>query len=242
MMILIGMLLASFVGAFVQSIVGFGAAVFMILYLTNFMSLTEAPSISAVICLILNLSITLQFRKAIKLKTILAPMLIYTVVSLASVVLVPYIKIEALTIIFGLFLIAISIYYLFLANKIKINDSGTGMMLASSSVSGLFAGLFSIGGPTLSIYFLAFCGPGDYFIASLQLSFLIGNIVMLGGRVASGLLSTSMIPTILFGLVGMGLGQIFGKRVRGQISTDTMSKLVYAAVGFSGVMAIVQQL
>ena len=241
-MFYVGMALAAWLGGFVQTMVGFGAAVCILLYLTNFMSISAAPSVAAVVCLVLNFSLVMQFRKSVRVKKIWAPMAIYSVVSLLVVSLIKSFQANTLTIFFGIFLILIAVYYLFLSKRIKIHDNGTGMMLASSSISGLFAGLFSIGGPTLSIYYIALLGPGDLFIANLQISFLIVNIVLCVGRAANGLLTISMIPACVVGIIGAIFGQIIGRMLRDKLSTNVLAKLVYSAVGISGLLVILQHI
>lgn len=230
------------VGGFIQALTGFGAAVIIVIVMSFFMSIQTVPALSSAICLFLSVGMTFRCRKSIRFRQVLWPTAIADVISLLIISRVSRFPVDTLKLIFGVFLILLALYFYFFADKVMLKKPGTAVMIGCSGLSGVTAGLFSISGPTMALYFLAASDDGDSYVANLQCHFLITNILIMAGRTANGFLTPAMLPMVIVGTMAVFAGVYAGERARRRLSGDKLRRVVYAAVGLSGLTTVLQQL
>ena len=148
------MALASLVGGIIQPLTGFGAAVIMMVAATAYYDITVAPTLVALICAAQSGTMTWLYRRHIDLKQIALPIALYTVCSLVVISLLGSLNLRTLHIAFGAFLVALAVYFLFFARRVKLKPSLTSGLVCSA-FSGCCAGAFTIGGPMMALYFVA---------------------------------------------------------------------------------------
>lgn len=236
------LVISTFLGGFIQALTGFGGAVILVIVMSWFLSIQVVPSLSCAVCLFLSGAMTWRYRKAINWKQVLLPTAIADIISLLIISQIKTLNVEFLKLLFGIFLMGLSLYFLFLSKKAAIKRPGNGVMIGCSAFSGVTAGLFSISGPTMALYFLAASAATEVYIANLQCHFFITNLIMTAGRLYNGLFTADMVPLIIVGAVGIYLGVFLGEKVRAKFSVNGVRTLVYLAVGISGLVTVIQQL
>ena len=225
---------------FIQAFTGFGAAAILMTALPYAFSMLQAPGVTQIICTFLAATMAWHFRKSINFKLMLLPTVIYTV---ASLVVVPFVKnfdLHVLTIIFGVFLVALSIYSLTLDKKLKVSGS-VGALIGCSALSGVLGGLFGVGGPTMALYLIAVTQSKEEYLGTLQLLFVISNLAVTISRIANGIITLDIWPICLVGAVGILAGKHLGYKVGDKLDAEKTRTVVYLGVGLSGIITILQQ-
>lgn len=233
--------LISLLGGTIQSVTGFGAGVVIMLVLPYFFDLIKAPGISSTAILGLTFLITWKYRSRIDLRKVAVPTAIYTIFAVTSVMLSKKLDLELLTLIFGVFLVILALWFIFFSNRIKLSG-GIVSAVICSVISGLCGGLFGIGGPLMALYYSAVTNDREEYLGNLQFLFLVSGLIMNLTRVLNGNYTIDLLPYTLTGLVGIGIGKVFGLKIGDHIPADRMRTIVYWAVLVSGVITVLKQL
>ena len=151
------------------------------------------------------------------------------------------IKLDLLSIAFGLFLIVLSVYFIFFQKSLKLRPTSF-VAIVCGLVAGALSGLFSIGAPTMALYFLAVTDSRESYLGNLQALLAVTNIASLSMRVSRGLYTTDMLIPTAVGFASLLIGQWLGSKVAGRLTGEWFNRVVYALVGFSGVVTLVKQL
>lgn len=221
----------------IQSVTGFGAAVVMMLVVPQFLGMAKAPALISSICIFLSILLAWKFRKKIDVRKTLMVAALYIMVSTVTIWVSASWDLDFLSLIFGLFLIVLSAYYLLLAKKLTITPTPVSTVVCSM-LSGLFGGLFSTGGPIASILFMGMTKDKISYIANIQFLFVMTNMSNTVVRIMRGVYTPDMIPLTVVGILGINLGKMIGLKVLDRIDIDLMRKLIYAFIGVSGVINV----
>jgi uncharacterized membrane protein YfcA len=192
--------------------------------------------------LLLNLTATWHFRSKVKIKRIALPTLCFFAGSAAAIMNVKRIPIKQLQICFGIFLIVMAFYFIFIKKGGTIRDNALTMVICCTG-AGLCDGLFSIGGPPLAMYFLAHSdGDTEQYLADQQSCYLIADIFSASMRVYEGIMTPHLAFTGLTGLVGVVIGMGLAFRLIDKIEDKTIRKAIYAMMGISGAVTVIKAL
>lgn len=225
--------LPALVGGVVQSLTGFGASTFTMLVLPLMVSMLQASAISSFILLWLNLFMTIQFRKFVKPRLVFIPAAAYIIFNYLGIQIAKAIDMGKLKAYFGIFLILMALYFLFVAKRVAVKGSPLSALVCGG-LAGLSSGLFGIAGPPMAIYFLAVSEDKNVYIGNMQAVFLCGCIFSFIVRITSGILTVDMLPLAIPGVVGVWLGKRIGVRILDRINIDIVRNLVYIFLIFSG--------
>ena len=110
---------------------------------------------------------------------------------------------------------------------------------AFALAAGVCGGLFSIGGPLLSIYFLAMFPSKRSYLANLQTLFVFTNLINTATRIYCGIYTWALVPLTLVGIVGVNVGKGIGLRILDRIDIRWMKRMVYIFIGISGVLTLI---
>ncbi|MGE4276309.1 MAG: sulfite exporter TauE/SafE family protein [Lawsonibacter sp.] len=226
---------------FIQSVTGFGSAVMMLLGISYFFDMLHAPAVVSVVALSLSAGLAWRFRKQVDYRQTIPVAVIYISVSTVIISFSGALDLNVLSLAFGLFLVALSLYYLLLSKSLAFHPGPICTVLCAAS-AGVSGGLFGVGGPLVAIYFLASAKSKESYVANLQFLFLITNTVNTIARIYHGIYTVELVPFTLVGIVGIQLGKLAGLRVLDRIDMERMKQSVYIFIGISGVLTVVSHL
>ena len=250
MFVYIATFLAAILAGLVQAVSGFGAGIILMLVMPAYMPMLQASGTSSIMCMSGQVTTLYSFRKEINFKTFftefikdtLIPISCYIAGSVIVLNMVQGVDMTRLKLLFGIFLLVLAIYYLFLAKKAALKpDKKTGIFCGG--LSGVFSGAFGIGGPLIAIYYLAYFGRDKVkYVTTLQVFFFVTSVVNMVTRILNGILGPDCIPYVLVGFAGMAMGSSIGVRCVSKIDADMLKKIIYGFIGLSGVLTIIQNL
>jgi uncharacterized membrane protein YfcA len=226
---------------FVQSVTGFGAGIIIMIFLPFVLPVLQASSLTQGMLIFLNLMIFYRYRKHVNWKILILPLAFYFPVYFVALTAAIRIQAEFLKPVLGIFLILLSIYFIFYAGKITIRAS-TLTAFVCAALSAIIDAFFGMGGPPMVIYILAITRSKEEYLGTLQVYFSVCVLYGVTMRILKGQITASMIPLILCGILALTVGVLIGNRVVDRIDADTMKKFVYGVIGLSGVIAFVTSL
>ena len=233
--------LTSLAAGVIQTVTGFGAAVIMMLVAPGFLGMLKAPALTSVMVIGLSVGLYIKLHKKVDYRTVLIQAAIYVSVSMLTIAISEGFDMEILALAFGVFLIALSVYYLFFSKAVAVRP-GPVSALACGIGSGFFGGLFSVGGPLSAIYFLAVSKDKESYIANLQFLFIITNTVNTLVRIRYGIFTAELIPLAIVGIIGINLGKIAGLKIVDRIDIELMKRIIYIFIGISGAINIMDHI
>lgn len=233
--------LASVGAGVIQSVTGFGAPVILMLVIPYFFNMITAPAVSSTIAMGASIALAWRFRKDIEWNTALFPSAVYLAFSMVAIRFAKNMDLDLLTLLFGIFLIILSAYFFFFSNRVPFKANWKTASICAA-ISGTTVGLFSIGGPLMAIYFVSASKKKESYLGNLQFMFAVSNVVNLGMRIANGIYTFDLLPFTLIGFVSIMVGKQIGLRILDKINPDRLKKLIYAFVGISGAISVIQQL
>lgn len=226
--------------AFVQRVTGFGFGIFIMTILPSLMpSYGEATTLSGLLAASQSIVIATSMRRYISWKNLIPVLITFIVISFFAIQCITMINDTILKRILGLMLIAISIYSFFFSNKIRIKASMP-MQISMGTISGMMGGLFAMQGPPAVLYFTASEQSKQNYIATTQVYFLIGNIMMTLFRARNGYVTHEVGIAYLYAIGAAYIGNIAGSRVFNRISSQTLKKVIYVFIAISGIVALVK--
>ena len=226
---------ASMAGGLIQGTCGFGCGILAMLGFSTYLPVNQAAAVTSVINFGVTFPTMLRYRKHLTLKKILIPFMVYTICSILIIRVSVYLDAKLLKRVFGGFLLALSIYHFTLAGKQPTRWTWP-LALLAFVISGLGSGLFAVGGPLMVLYFLGNTDSTEEFLADTQIIFVINALPTITMRIRSGLLRAEHLPYLIPGLIGVLIGFWLAGKIVGKIDKPKLTKIVYIAVGISGLL------
>ena len=235
-------ILVSFVGAMIQGVTGFGAALTIMTLLPYFTTLPHAVALSGVIPMVQMMVLVWLYRKHINKRRVIIPTIFYLIGCWISIKYTLDFDPRNLKFVFGIFLVMIGIYFLKFSEKAKVKDT-IPVMFICSFASGIFNGMFGIGGPLMVLYYMAACDSMDEYIGNIQTCFLVTDIYCLGLRAKEGIFTADLIGPSLVGIAAILIGQVVASRIVSKIENENVIRFcTYVMVCVSGVIMLVTNL
>lgn len=233
--ILFGM---SCMGSFIQRVSGFGFGIFVMTMLPYLLpSYGEATALSGMLAGSMSVVVAFRMRRHIVWKEVLPILAVFTVISFFAVGAVANVDDKLLKHVLGGILIAISVYFFFISEKIRLKATYF-VQVVLGIVSGIMGGLFAMQGPPAVLYFLASCETKEKYIAHSQAYFALGNIMMTCFRAGNGFVTPSVGIAYGCGIVGVIIETAIGGKVFKKIPHKVLKKIVYVYMAVSGVVAL----
>lgn len=224
--------------AFVQRVSGFGFGIFIMTALPYLMpSYGEATTLSGALALVTSLIIVVRMWCHISWHKLLPILFTFLIISWFAVQMVAYAGDRVLRQVLGAVLILASLWFFFLSERIRIRPAMP-MQLSMGTLSGIMGGLFGMQGPPAVLYFIASAQSKEEYMALAQCYFLVGNVMMTVYRASHGFLTPVVVTSWCYGLAAVLLGTWLGSLVFRRIPIQLLRKVIYAYMGFSGLMAL----
>lgn len=234
--------LPALAGGVIQSVTGFGAGIIMMLFFPLVLPMLKASALSTLVTLYLTVSLAWKFRKHVQISLLVLPLAVFILCTTASLQLATMLDTRNLSVLFGGFLIILSIYFIRFSDRVRLKPSPVNAAVCSG-LSGLCSGMFGIGGPPMVVYYLSVLGNSkELYLATTQMYFCVGSVYNTSMRIFRGILTADMIPLFLLGVAGMAAGERIGLRILRRIDVPTMKKAVYVFLALSGAITLIRNL
>lgn len=235
----IALLILSCTGAsFIQRVSGFGFGVFIMTILPYICpSYGEATTLSGLLSATQSLYVLLFMWRLVDWKKILLILTSFTVLSYIAIQFVAIVEDSILKILLGIFLILLSLYFLFFNSNIHVKPTKT-LQISMGAASGVLGGFFGMHGPPAVIYFLASESDKNRYMAICQAYFFLTNVIMTIFRAQNGFLTPDVGYSWLYACIGVVIGSFIGKKVFDKISAEKLRLIIYIYMIISGIVAI----
>ena len=235
---IIMLVLFAFGGSFIQRVTGFGFGIFIMTVLPFLMpSYGEATALSGLLAIACALATGIRMFKYVPWKKLWLILAAFLVTSFFSIRFVSSVNDGIMKHVLGAILIAISIYFFFIGDRIKMKPN-VPVQLSMGTLSGFMGGLFAMQGPPAVIYFLACTDTKEEYIGICQWYFIIGNIMMTFFRASNGFITPTVWRGWLIGIPAVMLGLLLGARVCNRMPIGVIRKCGYAYMALSGLLAL----
>lgn len=221
-----------------QGVTGFGAGIVMMMVLPGFFPLNQAAGVSCAIAIILSLFMFLRYRKYIRIKNVIWPAVLYVAVSSVSIVFSTKVNQAVMKKVFGVFLILLSVYYLFF-NKSQEKELNPLVSVIFIAVSGTCDGLFGIGGPLMVLFFLGQTHSKEEYLGSIQAVFLANLVYGTMMRMFNQILTFHHLPFIGIGMLCIVMGFAIANRIVDRLDGEKIKKITYVVIGISGILNVI---
>lgn len=226
----------------VQTVTGFGGGIIMMLFFPLFLPILKASALSTLITLYLTTTLAVKLRKSAAKELILLPLLVFFVTGAAAIQTATLLDTRVLSIVFGIFLMGLSLYFMVIAKNFHMKASRRNSMICAA-LSGCTSGFFGISGPPMVVYYLAVLGDDkERYLATTQMFFCLSSLYTTGVRVVKGIITVELIPLVLLGMLGMMAGKRIGLSILARIDTQTMKTVIYLFLAVSGVITLIRNL
>ncbi len=224
--------------SFVQRVSGFGFGIFIMTMLPQLMpSYGEATALSGMLAMMQSLFVAVRMRRHICWKRLIPILTTFVIVSYFAVMFVSSINDVMLKRILGVTLIAVSIYFFFFSQKIKVKPT-VPTQIGMGTISGLMGGFFAMQGPPAVLYFLSSEKTKEEYIGISQAYFFIGNMMMTVFRASNGFVTEAVGVAWCYALPAVFIGTWIGTLVFNRLPIDVLKKIVYVYIAISGIIAL----
>ena len=219
----------------IQGVSGFGSGTVQMMILPLLFPLNEAAGIGGMVSCALTAVLFFRYRKYVKPRKIILPIILYTLGSYCSISFSTLVDQALMKRVMGVFLIMLSCYFLFI-RKTDLQKVGFVTAAVFSIVSGICDGLFSIGGPLMVILFLARSDSKEEYLGNTQAHFFVTLFINCTLRVYKGIITAVHVPYILVGIAFVGIGGLVASRIADRIDGEKLKRIVYWCVGIAGIV------
>ena len=232
--------LVSIVSGVLQSVVGFGSGIVLMLFFPYIMGMLEAVTMSGIIGTAATIALSWKFRKYINYKLSFAFSLAYISTSTLVIYNISKFNLSSLTAAFGIFLIALSLFYLLNPNMPKPSASLVHAIIFGA-IGGIAMGLFGIGGPFLALFFAPISKTRNDYMGNMQFCATTTAIVATTERIIEGMFSKNLITAMFAGVICILLGKRLGLKIRIE-DKEKLLKIVYCFIGLNGLYVLISNL
>lgn len=197
----------------------------------------EAVTLSGMLALTTSLTIAIRLSRKVTWRRLLPMLITFIIVSSICIFFLRRIEDVLLRQILGVVLILTSIYFAFVSKHITIKPTpkaqvGTGIL------SGLMGGFFGMQGPPAVLYYISSEPDKEHYMAMTQVYFVLGNAMMTVVRAHNGFLTSTVITSFFYGLIGVIIGTLLGAFVFNRIPSRIFRYVVYTYIGISGIIIL----
>lgn len=227
--------------SYIQGATGFGFGIFAMILLPSILAYTEANVLSSILSSLSSLFVAILMFRKIHWRNTVFPVVGCLVSTYLAVSIIKTQSPKVLTLLLGVALFALSIYFFFFSDKIKIKPTWYAGLIAGI-LSGIMSGMFSMGGPPVVIYFMQSEDNTDEYMATISAYFVLSGVIAISMKAAAGFITVPVWISLAVGVPAMLLGSFVGKRTRDHINAKLIKRIVYGFMATSGIIHVVTSL
>lgn len=233
--------LPALLAVLIQGVTGFGAGILLMVFYPFCFGMVRSSAMCQLLCAVLCISVVLRYRKYIRLRLCILPLLFYFPMYFGALQISMRIDMDQLKPVLGLFLILLAVYFILYSGKIHISASIRSAFICAA-LAGVIDAFFGIGGPTMVIYFMAVLTDKKEYPGTIQLFFAATSLYGTAVRTLSGQLTPDMILPLTAAAVTLLLGAYAGSKIVERIELEKMKLLVYGFIGVAGAITLITAL
>lgn len=235
-MVYFSVLITALLAGLVQGVTGFGGGIIIMLVFPMFFSIPVCAGISGSLGIALCAAMVIRYRKEVSPGMAVLPAFLYLAASSFAISCAVIVDQTVIKKVFGVFLLLLSCYYLFMNRAVKDRKFGLAVSVVCIVISGVCDGLFGIGGPLMVLYFMSRTHSTHAYLGTMQLFFWINSVYNTAFRFYKGVLLPEHLIVIALGIIGILLGGAAAGRIVDRLNIETMRRLIYVMIGVSGVI------
>ena len=238
---IIAILIIAAAAGFVQTVIGFGFSIVALPFIVMFLPLQQSVAIMSIIGVLCYIRVVWLLRAHIDFKIVYIPLTASIVGRLIGIQFLFGAKTEYIKILLGFCLIALAIYFTFYKEKVKVKYNVKNG-LTFGFISGIFAGMFNIGGPPIVLYYMAGNLSKEKYMATLQLFFTMTTLFSAFLHAIYGNIKVTTLAFSGIGFAGVFIGGILGSLVYNKMNLKTFNYAVYVFLVVSGIYTVVNSI
>ena len=207
--------LISVAGSFVQASTGFGYAVTVMALWPLFLPYKTALVVELLAALALCVVIAVRYRRSINWRQLIAPCAASFFTNWLGLQIMSGSPDTVLRRLLGAALMALAVYFIFFSEKFRVRPT-------------LAAGMFSIGGPPIVVYYLAAFQDKKEYTATTQMYFILTSLWLVAQHLWMGNVDALALQCTGAALAGLAVGTAAGLAVFRALPLEKIKKLVYA--------------
>lgn len=219
--------LIALAGSFVQSATGFGYAVTVMALWPLLLPYRTALVVELLSSMALCVAIAARYRRFINWRQLIAPCAASLVTNWLGLQIMAGSPESVLRRLLGGALMALAVYFIFFSEKLRLRPTLAAGIVAGG-VAGLSAGMFSIGGPPIVVYYLAAFSDKREYTATTQMYFILTSLWLLAQHLWMGNIDALALRGTGAALAGLAVGTAAGLAVFRALPLEKIKKLVYA--------------
>jgi hypothetical protein len=229
--------LALLLGAFTQSMTGFGSALVAMAILPSLLGLEVAAPVVAATGLVLESLLTLRYRQALRVDAIWRALVASLVVAPVGVVLLRQVDERVALFALGL-LIALYALYALVGFRLPELTHPLWAWIAGA-LSGLLGGAYNTAGPPIIVYGNCRGWDAAQFKSNLSGFFVINSLFVTASHFFNGSFTPDVTRAILFCLPATLIGFLLGQSMDKWLNPELFRKIVLALLIILGVRLMV---
>ena len=230
--------LVGFLGSFIQSTTGFGYAVTVMAIWPMFMPFKTAAVVEILSAMALTVVIAVKYRKYIVWKQLVIPSIAAMIMNWVGVQILLNSGETFLRRILGAALMLLALYFIFFSAKLKIRPTMRNAVLAGC-ISGVTAGMFSLGGPPIVAYYISALEDKREYSATTQMFFIINSLNLVVMHLFMGNITGTVVKVSLLVMLGVAVGTACGLALFKRLNLPMIKKLVYAFMMIMGLYILI---
>lgn len=226
--------LTALTAGLVQGVAGFGSGPIQMMTYPLHWPLSVAAAVSVCVSVPLNLNMLLTYRREVQWKKVLLPIVPYMVICSAAISFSRLVNQALMKKVFGVFLIVLAVYYLFL-HKSEKKPLDLPKTVVYVIVSALCDAFFGIGGPLMVLYFLNKTDSSREYLGTIAAFFLCNGVYNTLYRIVCGILTAEQLPFVGIGILAILAGVTAAHRLVDRLNDTLLRQITYVMIGVSGV-------
>ena len=216
--------LALFLGAFTQSVTGFGSALVAMSILPSLLGLPVAAPVVAATGFVLEVLLTLRYHQSLRVNAIWRMLLASLLTAPFGVILIRYVNESLALFLLGLLLVGYALYALIGLRLPNLAHPAWGWV--TGLLSGLLGGAYNTPGPPIVIYGNCRGWESAQFKSNLSGFFVINSIFVVTSHFMSGHYSPDTTRLLLLCLPATLVGFVLGQSMDRWLDPEHFRKVV----------------
>ncbi len=215
-----------FAGSLIQGSLSFGYGIFVMSVLSLILPLKTTSVLVAISSLFISFTVCCKLRGKINYKAIWLPLAAGLLFIPIGVYILGICNENALKKILGASIILMAVFFLTTVGKTVPIKTNIKNQLLAGMTSGIFNGLFNMGGPPLVFYLAHTIEDSLSYKASLEFIFIVSGVIVLISHGICGNFTAEIIPYVILSFFATIIGSILGLKIFARLDKKILTSTI----------------